>query len=109
MAFRYLGVSDIELIESWTPREFNLLLEGAQHKQIDERELLAWSAVANEVSRRAKRPKEKKIFDASKARRMLDNGEAWGNARQRMDLGTVRKFKDSLKGFTPEFRKKGGN
>ncbi|RSL28701.1 hypothetical protein D7Z54_35230, partial [Salibacterium salarium] len=54
-AARYMGVFDIELVYSWTPREYELLMKGVHHQEIDRYDFMAQSALAREAAHRAKR------------------------------------------------------
>jgi hypothetical protein len=91
---------------SWTPKEYLLKLKGAKHSIIDEYEKMAKSAMANAYAQNAKRPKEKSIYNAEKARQMLErgfNGDVVNIEKQR-----ISRMKNALKGFIPRFSPKGG-
>jgi hypothetical protein len=99
-----LGVYDIDLIMSWTPKQYLLLLKGAHHRRIDEYEYMAKLAVATGYASTAKKlPKETKIFNADKARRLLERGHS-----EKEDIERMTNLSRAFKGFTPQFRKKGG-
>lgn len=108
MAYRYLGETNIEVIESWTPHEFNLLIEGYNHKRIDEQELKAWNSMAIGYAINAgKKAKQKKIFDAEKARKRLENGFL----NSETEIKKMVSLNQSVKGFDPAkyFKPKGGS
>lgn len=110
-AARYLNIHDPELILSWTPHEYKLFLKGAQYRQIDEMELLTKNALFHRYALNKKgRVTPKKMFDADKARRMVDNGETgWRNARSGVNGSALRRANKALKGINlPDFIKKGG-
>lgn len=91
---------------SWTPKEYLLKLKGAKHNLIDQYELMAKSAMANAYAQNAKRPKEKSIYNAEKARQMLErgfNGDVVNIEKDRM-----KRMKKALTGFVPTFTPKGG-
>ena len=102
-----MGVFDIELILSWTPREYMTLFKGAQYRRIDDYEKIAKQAMANRYAQNAKRAREKAIFNAQKARRAVEKGYKGNVANIEMERMT--RMTEALKGFKPEFRpKKGG-
>ena len=106
-----MGVYDIELIYSWTPREFRNLLRGAQLRDVDGREKDARLAMAIGYAQNAgKKAREKRIYDAKKARRLIKQGrEGWQDAKER-DMENIKRLKDSLKDFNPaEHFKEGGS
>lgn len=84
-------------------------MKGIQHREIDKREFAAWEAMANGYATNAKKPKEKQIFDADKARKKLDKGEEWKNARQRVDKVTLKRAGKALKKWKPVSTGKGEN
>jgi hypothetical protein len=97
------------LILSWTPREYRAFIKGAQHREIDEYERMARSAMFNRYAMNAKRASERKMFDAEKARKRLnEDNPNWKNSRD-MDMKRLLKLNEAFKGFTPQFRKKGGS
>ncbi|WP_176466370.1 hypothetical protein [Terribacillus saccharophilus] len=106
-AAHYLQVYDNDLIFSWTPNEFRLKIKGAQHRVIDEYEMLARSAMFNRYANNSKRAKEKKMFDAEKARRRLDRGDKhWKQSHDSGFAKAYRKASKALKGYFA--RQKGG-
>ncbi|AKQ71782.1 hypothetical protein NQS36_16475 [Bacillus sp. C1(2022)] len=111
-AARYLNIHDPELILSWTPHEYKLFLKGAQYRQIDEMELLTKNALFHRYALNKKgRVTPKKMFDADKARKMVDNEEdGWRNARSLgVNPNALKRATDALKNITlPDFNKKGG-
>jgi len=79
----YLQVYDLDLIYSWTPREFKNFIKGAQHKEIDDLERLAMGAMMTANASNGKRVTMKKLFDAKKARERLNKGSnAWKESRK---------------------------
>jgi hypothetical protein len=88
---------------SWTPHEYLLLLKGARHRQIDELEKLSISALWTAKTSNAKRITAKKLYDAKKEHAKIDNPDNKEEKVQEMI-----KLNEAFKGFTPEFRKKGG-
>lgn len=104
-----MGVFDPDIILSWTPREYHYLMQGARHRQVDEWDLGVKQAFATAYAQNAKKANPKKIFDADKARRMIDKGDDnWKNAKQE-DLSKAKKLTEAFRGFKPQFRAKGGN
>ena len=104
----YLEVYDIELIESWTPKEFRLLVKGSQLRNIDKYEYMAKSAMAYAYANNGgKKAKEKKIFDAEKQRKLLD--ESYRTKVQKKKERLL-KMNEVFKGFNPmqNFIPKGG-
>ncbi len=100
---------DQDLLYSWTPKEFRNRLKGAHLRNIDQYEYMAKSAMANAYAQNAgKKAKEKKIFDKQKAISLMERDMKWQNAKEK-DMSRIRKLTESLKGFKPEFRKRGGN
>ena len=96
----------MELIESWTPKEFRLMVKGSQLRNIDKYEYMAKSAMAYAYANNAgKKAKEKKIFDADKQRKLLD--ESYRKKVQKKKERLL-KMSDAFKGFTPHFIPKGG-
>ncbi|WP_261772884.1 hypothetical protein, partial [Bacillus tropicus] len=79
----WLGVYDVDLIMSWTPNEYKLLLKGAKLRKIDELELMAKNAMFHRYAMNEKRPKEKKMYDADKARRQLERNITGDNDKWR--------------------------
>lgn len=110
-AARYLNIHDPELILSWTPHEYKLFLKGAQYRQIDEMELLTKNALFHRYALNKKgRVTPKKMFDADKARKMVDNEEdGWRNARSLgVNPNALKRATDALKTITlPDFNMKG--
>jgi hypothetical protein len=88
---------------SWTPKEFELLIKGAQHCVIDDYEKIAKQAMANRYAQNAKHARENKIFNAARARRKLEAGTKTDPEIERMV-----KLNETFKGFKPDFRPKGG-
>lgn len=103
-AARYMGETDIDKIMSWTPAEYLLLRKGFQHRRIDEYEFMAKTAMAIGYANNSKKAKEHRIFNAAKARRLLEKGITEEQEKKRMV-----ELNDAFKGFTPQFRKKGGH
>jgi protein tyrosine/serine phosphatase len=109
-ASRFLGVYDIELIYSWTPREYKNFIKGAKHREIDTLENEAISALFHRKASSEKRITLKKLFDADKAHKRLENND--NNYKDSRDVAVKQKqykrMKQALKGYAPTFTK-GGN
>jgi len=98
-------VYDVDLIMSWTPKEYLSFLKGAQHKQIDQYEFMAKQAMAFRYAQNAKNANERKIFNAKQARFNLDNE---GLSKNDADIQRNIELNKAFKGFKPEFIPKGG-
>ncbi|NRS34075.1 hypothetical protein HWH77_05425 [Bacillus velezensis] len=96
---------------SWTPNEYKLLLKGAKLREIDELELMARNAMFHRYAMNEKRPKEKKMFDANKARRQLERNITGDNDKWRKsdvnELGKrakgVQRFNDTIRNHFAKF------
>ncbi|WP_164670968.1 hypothetical protein [Virgibacillus doumboii] len=106
-AAHYLQVYDIDLIYSWTPREFKTLVKGAQHREIDEFERMARNAMFNRYANNNKHAREKKMFDADKARKRLDQGDKGYKDSKVIDFTRYRKAKKAMQQYLSK-QKKGG-
>lgn len=106
----YLEVYDTNLIYSWTPREYKNFVKGAQHREIDRYEQMAKGAMMNRYANNAKSVKEKKMFDADKARKRLNSdSKEWKDSRDSvMDLTRYKKAREALNDYKPTFKSKGG-
>ncbi|MCT6829417.1 MAG: hypothetical protein M3035_15160 [Bacillus velezensis] len=101
----------MDLIMSWTPNEYKLLLKGAKLREIDELELMARNAMFHRYAMNEKRPKEKKMFDANKARRQLERNITGDNDKWRKsdvnELGKrakgVQRFNDTIRNHFAKF------
>ncbi|MFD2704242.1 hypothetical protein [Salibacterium lacus] len=100
-----MAVFDTDLIFSWSPWEYEMMMKGVQHKEIDRYDFMAQSALAREGAHRAKRPRLHQIFDAKKARRRLETGIKEEEEEIKRMIALNRTFQ----GFQPDFRKKGGS
>ncbi|MBT2599083.1 MULTISPECIES: hypothetical protein [unclassified Oceanobacillus] len=100
----HLGIFDPDLILSWTPREFQNFIKGAQLKKIDQYDLMAKTAMANRYAQHAKRANARKIFNADQARRNLEIGIKGTDKNVERMIALNKKFQ----GFKPKFRPKGG-
>lgn len=98
-----MNIYDIDLIMSWTPRQYLLLLKGARHRNVDELERMSYLALMTAKASNSKRINAKKLFNADKERSRIDNPEIKQEEKQRMV-----NLNEAFKGFTPQFRKKGG-
>lgn len=110
-ASHHLQVYDVELIFSWTPSEFKNFVKGAQYRVIDEFERMARGAMMHRYAMNAKSVKEKKMFDAQKARERLTNGsEGWKDSR--VSIQSSKRYKEAreaLDNYLPQLSvKKGG-
>lgn len=99
---RYLQVYDVDLILSWTPKQFGLLLKGAKHKQIDDLEMMSYQAMMTAKASNAKRMTAKKLFDAKKAHQKVDKPSLLEREKEH-----IVKMNEAFKGFTPQFTPKG--
>lgn len=79
-------------------------MKGAQHRIIDEYELMAKAAMANRYAMNAKRASERKIFNAKQARKNLEKGIRNNDK----DIEKMIAFNEKFKGFKPDFIPKGG-
>lgn len=98
-----LNVHDIELIESWTPRQYNNFIKGAQHRRIDEYEYAARSAMMQRKAQNEKKLRETDLFNAERARKNIDN-----NQSEEERIKKMVELNKQIKGFQPDFRPKGG-
>lgn len=107
-AAHYLGVYDIDLIYSWTPRQYQNLLKGARLKEIDEYEFASTTAIFNAVAQNTSRKnlKPKDIFDADKMRNQILSVE--GKKEPEKYLGFYNRAKAAMKNYRPQNGKKGG-
>lgn len=89
--------------------EYKRKIRGSQLKQIDDYDKMAREAMAHAYAQNAgKKARQKRIFDKKKAILMLNKDMGWQDARQR-DMENIKKLKDALKDFKPEFKPKGGS
>lgn len=93
---QFLQVYDLDLIYSWTPREFKNFMDGAQLRRVDEHEGMALQAMMQRYANNAKRAKVKDMFDADKARKIVLNG---GQAEKGYDLTLYRKAKKAMQNW----------
>jgi hypothetical protein len=103
-AARQLQVYDIDLIMSWTPHEYILLLEGAKRRTVDELERLSTLAVWTAKANNSKNITAKKLFDPVKAHKEIGKPESENNVQAKR----MKNLSQALKGFTPQFVPKGG-
>lgn len=96
------------MILSWTPGEYRSFIHGAQLREIDEYEQLAKGAMFHRYALNAKRASEKKLFDADKARRRLEQGsKKWKDSRNpQVKQDRYEKMKKALEGYTPVFTRR---
>lgn len=108
-AAHLLNVYDIDLIYSWTPREFKNFIKGAQLRTIDEYEKSAAAAMFSaKASNSRKRLKLKDIYDADKIRKALNNPSHGKKVSSGLSLDRYRRAKESMQGYSPNMEKKGG-
>jgi hypothetical protein len=88
---------------SWTPKEYKLFLKGAKHRQIDRIEEMSYLALFTAKASNSNRMSAKKLYNADKERKRIDKPEIVEEEKQRMV-----NLNEAFKGFTPQFRKKGG-
>jgi hypothetical protein len=103
-------VFDTGLILSWTPNEYKAFIRGAQYREIDDYERMARSAMFNRYAANAKKASLKKMFDADKARKRLENNDPkWKDSKETVfKREHYNRMRQALKGFTPNFSTKGG-
>lgn len=99
-----MQVYDTDLIYSWTPREFENFMKGANLREIDNLEALSIAAMFNARASNAKRMTSKKLFDAEKARKKLETK----SKDKEKEIEESIRLNEAFKGFKPQFRKKGG-
>jgi hypothetical protein len=102
-AAQFLNVYDIDLIYSWTPREFKNFLKGASLQRIDAQEHAAIQAIFYAKVKSKKRINGvKDIYDAEKARKEMLKGttkaeplhtERYEKAKKAMELYNTGAFK----------------
>jgi hypothetical protein len=97
------------LILSWTPNEYRDFLRGAQHRQADQREDMALSALFNRYAQNAKQARLKRMFDADMAHRRIDKGMSnWKESRSpRLTSEMFSKMKSKLNQSLNTFKKGG--
>lgn len=95
-----MGVYDLELMYSWTPREFKNFITGAQLRKIDAYELSAASAIFNAKVKGKKRIKLKDVYDSEKARQEVYKGE--NSKKEPINLERYHKAKQAMKAYKPE-------
>lgn len=98
-----MNIYDIDLIMSWTPRQYLLLLKGARHRSVDELERMSYLALMTAKASNSKRVNAKKLFNADRERKRIDNPETTEEKKKEMV-----NLNEAFKGFTPQFRQKGG-
>lgn len=99
----------MDLIYSWTPKEYRNFLQGSQLAKIDDFERQVQSAwVAGIVSKQKKSRKEppaKKYFDAEKARKEILSGT--NNKQQvKLDFTLYDQMREELKTFNWQLAEK---
>lgn len=85
---------DLDLIYSWTPREYKNFIKGAKLREIDEIELSIVSAVISGRAYHNPKVQTKKFFDANKARKEILKESV--NDKQ-YDLTRYRKAMEALR------------
>jgi len=94
-------VYDIDLIYSWTPREFKNFIKGAQLRTIDSYELSAVSAIFTAKVKSKKRSiKLKDIYDAEQARKDLDT-PVDSKKDAGLNLERYKKAQEAMKAYSP--------
>lgn len=99
---------DVDIIYSWTPREFKNFIKGARLRQIDEHERDSISALFNAVAQNSKKKnlKPKDIFDSEKARKQIDSVESVKEPEKY--LGRYHAAQAAMKAYRPQKGSKGG-
>lgn len=98
-----LGIYDVDLIYSWTPRQFKNFVKGSQLRVIDSYELAAASAIFNAKVKGKKKIKLKDVYDSEKARTSINNPSA--KKDESFSLERYRKAKEAMKGYSPSMTK----
>ncbi|MGG3573411.1 hypothetical protein ABES80_13130 [Bacillus gobiensis] len=97
---------------SWTPREYSAFIKGAQHREVDEYQYSARSALFNRVAQNRKTITEKKLFDAEKAHKRVEReSKDYKDSKETLvSLDRYRKSKEAMKEYLKQFTtsKKGG-
>lgn len=66
MAGRYLGVFDIALVDSWTPRELLVMVKAAQKRRVDDMQYEVKRMFIDRYVQNNKHAKPEKAFNAEK-------------------------------------------
>ncbi|ANU28459.1 hypothetical protein [Planococcus versutus] len=106
-AARFLNVYDIDLIYSWTPREFNNFIKGAQLRETDQWEREAANALFTaKASNSKKKVSIKDLYDANSARKKI---LAPKNKKETVrHLGRFHAAQKAMRNFRPQNIEKGG-
>ncbi|MEK4760760.1 hypothetical protein MHH85_10935 [Viridibacillus sp. FSL E2-0187] len=107
-AFYHLGTSDVDLILSWTPNEFQAFIKGAKLRDVDEIDNLALLAMFNRVANNKKKLNVKKdLFDAETARKRIlsDESDEWKESKE-YDLTYYNKAKEAMNNWALNLNKK---
>lgn len=103
-AAHYLGVYDLDVIYSWTPRQFHNLVKGSHLRKVDDYELAAAGALFTaKASNSKKKIKQKDIFDADKARKKIENhkiGKGKADEASNLNLERYRKAQEAMKQYS---------
>ena len=99
---RYFGIYDTEVILSWMPSEYLALMKGVQLREIDDLERLAIGALFTAKAQNSKRISLKKLFDADKARRKIEEDQT----DKQIEIDRAMKLNEAFKGFKPQFVRK---
>ncbi len=95
---------DIDLIYSWTPRQFRNFVKGAQLKTVDEYELAAASALFTAKATNSRRKiKLKDLYDSEKVRKSINNPQK-KNSHSGFSLERYRKAKEAMKSYSPSMK-----
>lgn len=90
----------MDLIYSWTPRQFRNLVKGSLLRTIDSYELAAATALFTaKASNARKRIKLSDVYDSEKARKSLNNPT--GKKSDSFSIERYRKAKEAMKGYSP--------
>lgn len=100
-------MTDPEVVYSWDMNEYNAFIKGASHKDIDNREFVAWQAIINSRAQNEKRVNQKKLFNAKAARNRIEGGFT----HQEQEVKQMIELNRAAKGFNPmaHFKPKGGS
>lgn len=104
-AANYLQVYDVDLIYSWTPREFKNFVKGAQLRKVYEHELSAANALFIAKTKNKKKLNLKDLYDGDKVRKEIDKGTS---RKEPLHMDRFHKAQQALKEMAKKSQKKGG-
>jgi predicted Co/Zn/Cd cation transporter (cation efflux family) len=97
----------VDKILSWTPAEYKAFIKGAMHAEVDQYQFAARSALMNRVAQNSKHITEKKIFDAEKAHKRVEQGSKdYKDSKEVVSLDLYRQAKKDMAGYMKQFKRK---